>query len=174
MHVAAPVTAASGTKPTSLHARSDGSDPEPAVVLRERPRLHLLCRAAAHTGKRQLIPSVRLAQAVLHGPSRFAAVPCLESTRPIISASTWPAVRAIGEVGRGSVGRAVAWRRRSSPQFDTQRRIRVGCTPIDYGCLDLLPRNPSRIAFNVVQNIAAWRRTLQLWRCNGRQCGGRS
>jgi len=50
----------------------------------------------------------------------------------------------------------------------------VGCTPIDYGCLDLLPRNPSRIAFNVVQNIAAWRRTLQLWRCNGRQCGGRS
>jgi hypothetical protein len=104
-----------------------------------------------------LIASVGLTETVLHGPSRLASVPGLKSPRPIISAA--PAVPAMVGLGCRRVGRA--WRRRANLQFATERGIRVACAPIDQRRLDLLPRNPARIAFNIVQNIAARCRPIE-------------
>jgi hypothetical protein len=112
-----------------------------------------------------LIASVRLTETVLYGPSRLAAVPGLKSPRPIISAAR----AVLARVGPGwrRVGRA--WRRRANLQFATERGIRVACAPIDQRRLDLLPRNSARIAFNIVQNIAARWRPIPLCRDDGRR-----
>src|SRR5262245_64179995 len=119
----------------------------------------------------QLIASVRLTETVLHGPSRLTAVAGLKSPRAVISAWTGVPVPEIIRRGHRLVGRG-AWRR-GNAQFDTERRVDMGCAPIGQRGLPVMPRHSARIAFDIVQYITGRWRTLRLCRDNRRCCWGR-
>src|SRR5262245_46109491 len=106
----------------------------------------------------QLIASVRLEESVLHGPAVRATIPGPKSTGPVV-AYNGRTIAAIIRWGRRRVARNRAWRRRrrGNPQFDTQRGVGMGCTPIDQRGLDLLPRDSAGIALDIVEHIVARR-----------------
>lgn len=119
-----------------------------------------------------LIASVGLAESVLHGPAVLASIPGPESTGPIVPYDGG-AVAAIIRWGRRCVARTRSRRRRrrrgGNPQFDAQRGVGVGCTPIDQRRLDLLPRDSAGITLDIVEHIVARRRTIQLCHDNRRR-----
>src|SRR5262245_49995766 len=77
------------------------------------------CSRQARAAQRALISAVRLAQTVLHGPSRLTTIPRSEASGPIITTSTAPILavvrtrtgwRTIAVTRRWAV--AITWGRR--------------------------------------------------------------